>query len=142
MTPVNSKAAEVVFKEKLSSLNVSMLCNAVVEMSLLLISLGILSSLASILRRRELELVAEKTRMEDMNKAKSYFFSTVSHDIRTPLNAIIGFSQLLKEGFKNREEHDQAVDSILVSSKTWNHSESPLASRKSISVPKLERCRY
>ena len=51
-------------------------------------------------------------------KAKSYFFSTVSHDIRTPLNAIIGFSQMLKLGFKTEEERIQALDAILVSGKT------------------------
>ena len=50
--------------------------------------------------------------------AKSLFFSSVSHDIRTPLNAIIGFSQLLKAGFPTKEEHDAAVDSILVGSNT------------------------
>ena len=49
--------------------------------------------------------------------AKSLFFSSVSHDIRTPLNAIIGFSEMLKQGFETRVEHDFAVDSILVSSK-------------------------
>ena len=51
-------------------------------------------------------------------KAKSYFFSTVSHDIRTPLNAIIGFSQMLKMGFKTEEERNQALDAILTSGKT------------------------
>ena len=51
-------------------------------------------------------------------KAKSFFFSTVSHDIRTPLNAIIGFSQLLKLGFETKEETQKAIDSILVSGKT------------------------
>jgi len=51
-------------------------------------------------------------------KAKSFFFSTVSHDIRTPLNAIIGFSQLLKLGFDSEEEMQKAVDSIMVSGKT------------------------
>ena len=54
----------------------------------------------------------------DAAKAKSYFFSTVSHDIRTPLNAIIGFSQMLKMGFSTREEQDQALDSIMLSGKT------------------------
>lgn len=54
----------------------------------------------------------------DAAKAKSYFFSTVSHDIRTPLNAIIGFSQMLKMGFNSREEQDQALDSIMLSGKT------------------------
>ena len=65
-------------------------------------------------REYEAQLNAERA----ASKAKSYFFSTVSHDIRTPLNAIIGFSQMLKAGFKTQEEHDQAVDSILVSGNT------------------------
>ena len=49
--------------------------------------------------------------------AKSLFFSTVSHDIRTPLNAIIGFSEMLKQGFDSPAEQELAVDSILMSSK-------------------------
>ena len=49
--------------------------------------------------------------------AKSLFFSTVSHDIRTPLNAIIAFSEMLQHGFDTKSEHDLAVNSILVSSK-------------------------
>lgn len=49
--------------------------------------------------------------------AKSLFFSTVSHDIRTPLNAIIGFSEMLKQGFSKPAEQNLAVDSILMSSK-------------------------
>ena len=49
--------------------------------------------------------------------AKSLFFSTVSHDIRTPLNAIIGFSEMLKHGFESPAEQELAVDSILMSSK-------------------------
>ena len=76
------------------------------------VSLVIMFSLYAMLRRRELRLEQEKT------LAKSYFFSTVSHDIRTPLNAIIGFSQMLKMGFKTQAERDQAVESILVSGKT------------------------
>ena len=49
--------------------------------------------------------------------AKSLFFSSVSHDIRTPLNAIIGFSEMLKHGMNTKSEHDLAVNSILVSSR-------------------------
>jgi len=49
--------------------------------------------------------------------AKSLFFSTVSHDIRTPLNSIICFSEMLLHGFDTKSEHDLAVNSILVSSK-------------------------
>ena len=49
--------------------------------------------------------------------AKSLFFSSVSHDIRTPLNAIIGFSEMLKHGMDTKSEHDLAVNSILMSSR-------------------------
>lgn len=50
--------------------------------------------------------------------AKSLFFSSVCHDLRTPLNAIIGFSEMLRNGFDTKEEHDTAVNSILMSGKT------------------------
>ena len=92
--------------------------NSLIEMSLLVVSLSIMLSLYSLLRKREQAMALEKAEAERVNKAKSFFFSTVSHDIRTPLNAIIGFSQMLKMGFKTDAERDQAVDSILVSGKT------------------------
>ena len=106
------------FEEKMDSLNGTMLSNSICETALLVTALLIMVSLFKILRGREHKMAVEKAKAEDINKAKSYFFSTVSHDIRTPLNAIIGFSQMLKEGFKSKEEQNQAVDSILVSGKT------------------------
>ena len=104
--------------EKLGSLNMSMLCNAVVEMILLLISLGILYSLISILRKRELRLASEKAKIEEMNKAKSYFFSSVSHDIRTPLNAVIGYTELLLDGIDDQDERNKALSAISTSGNT------------------------
>ena len=70
------------------------------------------------LERKNRELVEERDRAVDAERAKSYFFSTVSHDIRTPLNAIIGFSQLLKLGVKDDVEREHVIDSIVVSGKT------------------------
>ena len=102
--------------------DVDMLVKSVVELALLVSSLAVMLSLFSILRRREKNLIVQKLEAEESaNKSKSYFFSTVSHDIRTPLNAIIGFSQMLKMGFKTDAERDQAIDSILVSGKTLLH---------------------
>ena len=51
------------------------------------------------------------------NQAKGLFFSTVSHDIRTPLNAIVGFSELLKQGVDDDEERARCISSIHSSSK-------------------------
>ncbi len=43
------------------------------------------------------ELEAAKVRAEASNKAKSTFLFNASHDIRTPMNAIQGFTQILKQ---------------------------------------------
>ena len=64
------------------------------------------------------ELQVERDKAIAAEKAKSYFFSTVSHDIRTPLNAIIGFSEMLQMGIKDPAEEAKALDSIVVSGHT------------------------
>ena len=79
-----------------------------IQIALMVIALAIMYSLYAVITRREREA----------SKAKSYFFSTISHDIRTPLNAIVGFSEMLKLGFKTKEEGDEAIDSILIGSKS------------------------
>lgn len=66
-------------------------------------------------RQRQIQ---ETLAAERANKAKSYFFSMVSHDIRTPLNAIIGYAELLKLGIEDEAERKQAIDSVLVSGHT------------------------
>ena len=60
----------------------------------------------------------EKNRAIEAERSKSFFFSTVSHDIRTPLNAIIGFSELLKNGIEDPTERKQAIDAIATSGHT------------------------
>ncbi len=41
---------------------------------------------------------------EDANRAKSDFLSNMSHDIRTPMNAVIGFSTLLEQSYNKPEK--------------------------------------
>ena len=56
--------------------------------------------------------------MAESEKARSMFFSTVSHDIRTPLNAIIGYSELLLDGIDDRYERSKALSAISTSGHT------------------------
>ena len=64
----------------------------------------------------ELEAALERARSAE--KARSLFFSIVSHDIRTPLNAILGYSELLQEGLKTEAEKAEALESIRASGTT------------------------
>ena len=50
-----------------------------------------------------------------MAEAKSFFVSTVSHDIRTPLNSILGYAELLKLGISDPAEREQALGTIVAS---------------------------
>ena len=78
-----------------------------IQVGILVLTLAIMYGIYSVVAKRERHAA----------KAKAYFFSTISHDVRTPLNVIVGYSQMLQLGFKTDKERDDAVDSILVSSK-------------------------
>ena len=56
-------------------------------------------------KKRELKqeeaLRQEKIKAEKANEAKSIFLFNMSHDIRTPMNAILGYSQLMKKELTN-----------------------------------------
>jgi signal transduction histidine kinase/ActR/RegA family two-component response regulator len=43
------------------------------------------------------ELIEAKAIAEEANKAKTQFLANMSHDIRTPLNAITGFTQIIEQ---------------------------------------------
>ncbi|MCR4596000.1 MAG: response regulator [Lachnospiraceae bacterium] len=47
------------------------------------------------------------------NKAKTEFFSNMSHDIRTPMNAITGFSRLAIDEIYDREHVEDYLDKIV-----------------------------
>ena len=50
------------------------------------------------LRETNLELRGAKVEAERANLAKSDFLSSMSHELRSPLNAILGFAQLIDSG--------------------------------------------
>ena len=54
----------------------------------------------------------QKERLEEANKAKDSFIANMSHEFRTPLNSILGFSQLLKQDSRLISEQLQAIDII------------------------------
>lgn len=59
------------------------------------------------------ELNAAITRAEESDRLKSMFLSNMSHDIRTPMNAIVGFSEMLLDPSISREESMRFLDIII-----------------------------
>lgn len=71
--------------------------NSLVQMLLIMLSLVIVFNIIHILNRREKNMEAQKIQAEESSKAKSAFLSNMSHDIRTPMNAIVGYVNLAKD---------------------------------------------
>jgi len=65
-----------------------------------------------------LNLEAARESAEAANRAKSMFLSNISHELRSPLNAILGFSRILREQLAGplNESQNEYLDDILMSS--------------------------
>ena len=62
------------------------------------------------------ELENAKKEAEESNELKSAFLSNISHEFRTPINAIMGFSNLLTNPDIDKAQHDGFVQNIVKSS--------------------------
>lgn len=67
-----------------------------------------------ILKNQEFEKMAYEA--ESANRAKSKFLSNMSHDIRTPMNAILGFTNLALSNAEDKERSQEYLKKILASS--------------------------
>lgn len=52
-------------------------------------------------------ILQDVTRLRDMDRMKSEFISTAAHELRTPLAAVLGFTELLlQEGFEREQQRE------------------------------------
>lgn len=63
----------------------------------------------SSLKRQQAELEDARARAEAADRAKSQFLTNMSHEMRTPMNGIIGFNELLLQGNLSDTQRDYAT---------------------------------
>ena len=67
-------------------------------------------------RQYEAELEKSAEQAKNANEAKTRFLFNMSHDIRTPMNAIVGFSSLLEKNLQNERKAKEYLEKIQSSS--------------------------
>ena len=65
---------------------------------------------------RNRELAEALAQAQHANASKTTFLSNMSHDIRTPMNAIIGFTSMALRHFENRNQVKDSLEKVLASS--------------------------
>jgi len=80
---------------------------------LLLVFMGYLR----LTRQQIIELQQARREAEHANKAKSEFLSSMSHDIRTPMNAIVGMTAIATANIDNKQQIQNCLKKIGLSSK-------------------------
>ncbi|MDC0255020.1 ATP-binding protein, partial [Bacteriovoracales bacterium] len=78
---------------------------------------NIKENLIKMIEGKTLELIKSNETLEKMQKRRSLFFAKLSHEFRTPLNAIMGFSNILLKKSKS-EEDENFLNSINSSGKS------------------------
>ncbi len=94
--------------------------------------------LFSRLSKVEEERRRQQEKLEIALKAKSTFLNNVSHDIRTPMNAVMGFTQLAMENIADMDSVRDYLDKIKVSGEHMLHIINDVLDMSKIESGKLE----
>ncbi len=111
------KEAEDYIQKQITAVNDSMQFNSMMQMATIMITLFIMFSIYNSMMSREKNMEIQKVKAEENSKAKSVFLSNMSHDIRTPMNAIIGYTEMCKDVENLPEEGLDYLNKIEGSSK-------------------------
>ena len=96
LLPSYDKIENEHLEAQMEAIRNSMMWHSLVQMFLIMLALVIMFRIYSLISSREQRMGFEKIKAEERNKAKSAFLFNMSHDLRTPMNAIIGYMELAK----------------------------------------------
>ena len=83
-------------KEQMVKVSNSLMTNSFVQFALIVIAIIVMLNVYATVMKREKKLEVDMLKAKENSRAKSTFLSNMSHDIRTPMNAIIGYTTLAK----------------------------------------------
>ena len=89
--------------------------DSVVQMIVVMVVLVILFSMFSIMLKRQKDTDKKALESQAKDKAKTEFLFNMSHDIRTPMNAILGFTDLALLDTGNQEKMEDYLKKIKAS---------------------------
>ena len=110
--PETAAAADRYLSEQMDTANRAQTRNSVVQMLLIVASLAVMFFIYRIMSKREKQYETDKIRAEENSRAKTVFLSNMSHDIRTPMNAILGYTNLARRDGTNEAEMREYLDKI------------------------------
>ena len=96
-TETEKANSEYYLQNQMKNISETLTRHNFMQMGLITIALFIMFNIYNLMMTREKNMEKEKVQAERSNKAKSTFLSNMSHDIRTPMNAIIGYTNLIKK---------------------------------------------
>ncbi len=95
---------EYYLKSQMENIRSDLFKNSMIQMGLILMSLFIMFNIYSAILKRSQKAEIEKVQALESSRAKTNFLSNMSHDIRTPMNAIIGYTNLARRHGVTLEE--------------------------------------
>ncbi|MBR1397339.1 MAG: amino acid permease, partial [Selenomonadaceae bacterium] len=116
-TAMEKENSEYYLQGQMEYVNSSLTKNNLTQMAIIAITLFIMFNIYNMMMRREREMEIQKVEAEQSSKAKSTFLSNMSHDIRTPMNAIIGYTTLIKKEKNLPPQATEYLDKIEASNK-------------------------
>ena len=111
------QALEQWITQRADAFGKSVTVNILFQVGIITVSFLIIHSIFSVIRKREHQAEIEKTRAEEVSRAKSVFLSNMSHDIRTPMNAITGYTALALQDGALRPQTKEYLEKIDYSGK-------------------------
>ncbi len=104
-------------QNELQSSNKVLRRSSMIQIGFIIAAMFIIFSIFNIMQKRARTMEIEKARAEESSRAKSTFLSNMSHDIRTPMNAIIGMTDIALKNIDDKERVEDCLTKVSVSGK-------------------------